>query len=75
MGGLGRNIPVLKELKPKCITLVDINHLSINQVKKDFEKDNKVKAFCNNIDDYIKKDDSQYGAIIGIWTLSYLDEP
>ena len=60
---------------PKNITLIDINHLSINKVLVDYEKDKQVKAYCKDLDGWIKKDESKYGAIIGIWVLSYLDGP
>jgi len=75
MGGLGRNIGTIKEFEPKDITLVDINHLSIDKVMEDFKDDKSIKAHCKDIDGWIQKDNSQYGVIIGIWVLSYLDGP
>ena len=73
MAGMGRNVEVIKDLNPKSITLVDINPLSIKFAKRKYANDSSIIAECGDLNEWIKKAHHRYRAMIGVWTLSYMD--
>jgi len=73
MAGWGRNVPVIKKFDPKEIVLVDFNSFSIDEAKKRFADDPKVKPYCKDLNQWIKTDNSYYRATICVWVLSYMD--
>jgi len=74
MAGWGRNVAELKKFDPKEIVLVDFNKLSIDEAKKKFSNDPKVKPYCADLNKWIKTDNSFYRLTVCIWTLSYMEE-
>jgi len=73
MAGWGRNVQVIKKFDPKEIVMVDFNSLSIDEAKKRFATDPKVRPYCEDLNQWIKKDESYYRATLGVWALSYMD--
>ena len=71
MAGYGRNVPVLKTMNPKSITLVDFNEMAINKAKEDYANDPSVKLFYNDVNRWILKDKANYEAVFAMWGICY----
>ena len=75
MAGWGRNVKALwKTAKPKSISIIDINPDWIKKAEQLFQEDLNVLPYCEDLNDWIQHHDLKYRLVVGVWTLSYMDE-